>query len=236
MEVKLLKKEDNKMHFLIKGVNYAFVNSLRRLIVYRVPVMSIDEITVKTNSSALYDEILAHRLGLIPLKTDLKSYNVHTECKCEGKGCENCQLVMTLKAKGPCTVYSESIKSKDPKVVPVYGKMIIVKLLEGQEIDLQMIAVLGQGIEHIKFAPAIAYYQGYPIKVLNEKEEVVNFKGNDEDALKTANMLVEGSTEDFIFTVESYGQLTPEQIVNKAIEIYEKKVKDFDKALSKIKE
>lgn len=234
VELKLLNKTNEKIQFLIKGTNTAFVNALRRIIIHKVPTLAIDEVIIKTNSSALFDETLSHRLGLIPLKTDLKSYTLFSECKCKGEGCEHCQVILKLKAKGPCTVYAKDIKSNDPKVVPIYGRTPITKLLENQEINFQAIAILGQGIDHIKFSPGLAFYQGYPIKILKDEKEIP-FKGTDKEALKTANFLVEGSKEDFIFTIETFGQLRPEQIMNKAVEIFHKKLKDLDKAISKIK-
>jgi len=108
--------------------------------------MAIEDVEVRKNSSSLYDEMIAHRLGLIPLTTDLKSYNLPSECKCEGKGCARCQLVLTLSAKGPGIVYSSSLKSKDPKVKPVFDNFPIVKLLKGQEIELEATATLGTGV------------------------------------------------------------------------------------------
>ena len=234
MELKLLKKDKEKFYFLIKGTNPDFVNALRRIITNSVPTLAIDEVTIKTNSSALYDEIVAHRLGLVPLKSDLKSYTLHTDCKCKGEGCEHCQVHLKLKAKGPCIVYSGDLKSQDPKIVPAIDKIPITKLLEGQELDIIATAVLGQGSEHIKFAPGLAYFQGYPIKILKDDKEIL-FTGTEKEALETANILVEGSKENFIFKIESFGQLKPEQIMNKAVETFQKKLKDFDKAINKLK-
>ena len=112
MQLKLLNKKEDKVIFLITDTEAYIVNALRRIIIEEVPTMAIEDVTFIKNQSALYDEIIAHRLGLIPLTTDLKSYNLPSECKCKGKGCAQCQLKMVLEAKGPCTVYAENIKSK----------------------------------------------------------------------------------------------------------------------------
>ncbi|PIY59935.1 DNA-directed RNA polymerase subunit D, partial [Candidatus Woesearchaeota archaeon CG_4_10_14_0_8_um_filter_47_5] len=122
-------KKYGKLSFVIEGTDVAFVNSLRRVIIDEVPTMAIETAEIRKNSSVLYDEILAHRLGLIPLKTDLKSYNLPTECPCGGERCAQCQLTLTLKAKGPKMIYAEDIQSQDPKITPVYPKMPIVQLL-----------------------------------------------------------------------------------------------------------
>jgi len=74
MDIKVLKKDDNKVVFKVSKISPAIANALRRYIVAYVPTMAVDELEIKENGSALFDEVLALRIGLIPLKTDLKSY------------------------------------------------------------------------------------------------------------------------------------------------------------------
>src|SRR3989344_7648064 len=137
MNIQLLDKQEHSIKFVFKGINSVIANTLRRLIVNEVPTMAIDVVEFNKNNSALYDETIAHRLGLVPLTTDLKSYNLPKGCKCEGKGCESCQLKLVLKAKGPGFVYSSELKSQDPKVKPVFDKIPIVKLLKDQELVIE---------------------------------------------------------------------------------------------------
>src|SRR3989339_1802678 len=166
MEIRVLsnEKEEGKLSFIAKDITPAFANTLRRIIADEVPTMAIEDVEFQKNNSILYDEMIAHRLGLIPLKTDLKSYNLPSECKCEGKGCNRCQLKLVLKAtKGSGTVYASELKSKDPAVKPVYGDMPIVKLLKGQTLELEATAVLGTGKSHIKWSPGHVWYKYKPI-------------------------------------------------------------------------
>ena len=138
MEIRVLEnnKEQGKVSFILKDSTPAFANTLRRLMIDDVPAMAIEDVEFQKNNSILYDEMIAHRLGLVPLKTDLKSYNLPDKCKCEGKGCNRCQLKMVLRAtKGSGVVYASEIKSKDPAVKPVFPNMPIVKLLKGQTLD-----------------------------------------------------------------------------------------------------
>lgn len=253
MEIKILNKDKNQTQFLVKGINFVIANTLRRLIIDEVPCLAIEDIEIKKNTSALYDEMLAHRLGLIPLKTDLKSYTLPEECKCKGKkSCSLCQVHLILKAKGPCTVYAESLKPKDPKVVPIYPKMPIVKLLEGQEINLDAIAVLGKGKDHVKFSPGLIFYKAYPqIKNANKKAaevcptgaiSIVNNKiKTDPLKCQLCNACIEHGIEiktsdtDFIFTLEPFGQLKPKEMVTTAWAILGKKLKEFSKLVAKIK-
>ena len=78
MEIRVLdnNKEQGKLSFILRDSNPVFANTLRRLMIDEVPTMAIDDVEFSKNNSILYDEMIAHRLGLIPLKTDLKSYNL----------------------------------------------------------------------------------------------------------------------------------------------------------------
>ena len=260
MKIEILEKSENKIKFVVKDVSDVFVNTLRRNILSNVPTMAIDEVTFQRNSSALYDEVLAHRLGLVAFKTDLKSYNLKEECKCKGEGCAKCQLHISLKAKGPCTVYASDIKTMDPKVQPVYPKTLIVKLLKNQELQLEAVATLGRGKTHAKYTPGWMYYQGLPeVKILKANNvadapkvcptNVFSDKGGsvkvkDEmkcilcmacvDACGEENISVKGSKTDFIVTLESYGQLKINELINTALDGFDEKLDQFTDALEKI--
>ena len=118
--------------------------------------------------------MLAHRLGLTPLTTDLKGYD---RKKPEDELSAKNSVKLSLKAKGPCTVYAEDIKSKDPKVKPAFPKTPIVKLLKGQELVFEATAILGIGKEHVKFSPCLAWYTYKPkVIVNNSHKDFDNFK------------------------------------------------------------
>ncbi|MAF50921.1 MAG: DNA-directed RNA polymerase subunit D [Nanoarchaeota archaeon] len=225
MQLKLLKKEELKTTFIIKETEPYIVNALRRMVLEEVPSMAIEEVTFVKNQSALYDEIVSHRMGLIPLTTDLKSYNLPDDCKCKGKGCARCELKLVLEAKGPCTVLSENLKSKDPKIKPAFPDMPITKLLKGQTLQLEATARLGKGKQHAKFAPGLAYYKSLPIltaenadlKKLQEKCKNLTVKGKnlevkdlnewteaDEQTCEEHGVKVEYSDTDFVFILESW--------------------------------
>ncbi|HZY46532.1 MAG TPA: DNA-directed RNA polymerase subunit D, partial [Candidatus Bathyarchaeia archaeon] len=88
MDIKLLSKEQETLRFVLSDVSPAFANALRRIMVSEIPVMAIDDVMILENNSVMYDEILAHRLGLIPVTTDT-SYNLPEECTCKSElGCE----------------------------------------------------------------------------------------------------------------------------------------------------
>jgi DNA-directed RNA polymerase subunit D len=140
-----------------KGTSNTVVNSIRRTILDDVPTMAIEDVEVVANDSPLYDETVAHRIGLVPLKTDLDSYNFRNKCSCGGIGCALCEVKMYLSQEGEGYVYSGAIKSDDPKIVPVDEKIPITKLFGDGKIELNMKAILGTGREHAKWAPAHTY-------------------------------------------------------------------------------
>jgi DNA-directed RNA polymerase subunit D len=260
MEISVLEKdkEKGKLSFLVKGINIVLANTLRRMVVEEVPTMAIEEVEFRENSSALYDEIIAHRLGLIPLSTDLKSYTLPEECKCKGKGCARCQLKMTLSVGKQGIVYAGDIKSKDPKVKPVYPKMPIVKLLKGQKLEFEATAALGKGKDHAKWTPGLVYYKACPIIEISSKAvncekaakvcpvNVFDFKDN-KLKINGKNLLkchlcqacsdicegikVAGSKTDFIVNIESWGQLDPKEMIKEAVDRFTQKCKDFTKEL-----
>jgi DNA-directed RNA polymerase subunit D len=263
IKVELISKEEkkNRISFSISGVDVSYVNTLRRLFMAEVPVLAIEDVTFKNNESGLYDEIVASRLGLLPLTTDVKSYNLQSECKCKGKGCARCQLTLMLKAKGPCTVYASDLKSKDPKVKPVFPKTPITRLLEGQEMELSAVAIMGLGKEHTKWSPCLAYYKELvEIKVEKQpdnKEQIIErcppkiFKmkgdsivvGDNVNSCLLCNECVELSggkiklnpTKEYLMTIESWGQLDPEEIVQEAMNNYDKQLEEFVELVAKIK-
>ncbi len=203
MKIEILEKSDTYVKFALEESNPAFANALRRIMISEVPTLAVEEVDFFENSSALYDEMIAHRLGLIPLTTNIKDYNFRSECTCKGKGCSKCTVTLALSKKGPGTVYSGDMKSSDKDVVPADPKIPIVKLNEKQKIKLEASAILGRGREHAKFQPGVISYQ------YSDEEK--------------------GKGDKFIFTIESNGSLKPEQIVAEAAKILAAKAKEFGK-------
>ncbi|MBD3310043.1 DNA-directed RNA polymerase subunit D [Candidatus Woesearchaeota archaeon] len=263
MEVRLVDKNDNKANFILKDVSPAVANTFRRIMISEVPVMAIEDVELRKNSSVLYDEIIAHRLGLTPLTTDLKTYNLLSECKCKGEGCARCSVKLTLAAKGPCTVYASELKSKDPKIKPVYPKMPIAKLLKDQELELEATAFMGTGKDHTKFSPCLAFYKYRPqIEIKGNPEDVdkvvqscpVDIYKNEDGKLALnkdnlmlchlcnacvemdpKNISVEAKDDEFVFYVESWGQLDCKEIALAALDMLKKRMDEFDTKLKEAK-
>ena len=253
MEIRIIEnnKDEGKLSFILKDSNTSFANTIRRLIIDEVPVMAIDEVEFRENSSVLYDEMIAHRLGLVPLKTDLKSYKLIE--KPEDRESLKHTVKLVLKAKGPCTVYSGDLKSKDPAIVPLEKNFPIVKLLKGQSLELEATAILGRGRQHAKWNPGHVYHRYKPlIEVGNVKnaEEVVDkthgnvfeIKGGKIEVAKdnlfgvdlagaaeeiSNGAIKEGHDTDILITIESWGQLSCKEMLLRAMDELDAMLDEF---------
>jgi len=160
MRVIMLEKSDLTARFIIEGISAPLANTLRRIILSEVPTMAIDDVIIYENSSVLHDEMLALRLGLIPLKTDLDSYNLPEKCSCKSDlGCPLCRAILTLDVKankGTRIIYSGDLIPDNPNVAPINDRIPIVKLAAGQRIRLEAYAKLGRGKVHAKWQPVSA--------------------------------------------------------------------------------
>lgn len=256
MKLELIKKKKGKITFEIKDGSVGYVNTLRRVFTTEVPTMAISTVEFKQNSSALYDEIIAHRLGLLVLKTDLDSYNLPKEGDTESAATH---VTFTLKVTGPKTVYASDLKSNDSKIAPVYPETIIVKLFDKQEIELIATANLGLGKIHMKWSPGLASYYYKPKITVNNKAATpeilelyppqVKTKGQIDaekidapeliDACRDINKDVvkieyENPHTDFVFTIESWGQLSPDAIVEEGMKQYNAQLDEFKKLIKDI--
>ena len=262
MKVKLIKNmpNENKLLLLIEDIDYTFANALRRTMINSVPTLAIEDVEFKENSSILYDEMIAHRLGLIPLTTDLKSYNLREECKCKGAGCARCQIQLVLKTKKTGMIYASDLKTKDISVKPVFPKIPIVKLLEEQSIELIATAELGRGKNHIKWSPGLIFYKYMPIinikkqpenakEIVKKTSGILKLKGNKlevdtQKLLETINyegiedicedISVEQDPNKFVFQIESWGQLSTKEIFKQALKELSKDIDDFTKEIKKL--
>ena len=157
LKVEVLSLSGDTARLLLHGCDVAFVNALRRTMIAEVPSMTIDDIFFFDNSSVLQDQVLAHRVGLVPLVTDLDSYVLPERCECKSDlGCSLCRIVLTLDAKADIerkVVYSGDLVSEDPKVVPASPDIPLVKLAPGQAVKLEAYARLGTGKMHAKWQP-----------------------------------------------------------------------------------
>ncbi len=177
MKIEVLEKDATNIRIVVRDADVPLMNALRRNGLAEVPAMAIDEVVMIENSSILQDEMIAHRLGLVPLKTNLDDYNLPEDCECKSEfGCSQCRVTLTLNAESPegtRTVYSGELVSENPDIVPVSDKIPVIKLAKGQKLKLEAYARLGKGKSHAKWQPVcVCAYKYYPkIEVPKEKCE-----------------------------------------------------------------
>jgi len=159
------KTDGDQLIVEFKNTHNTIVNSIRRVILDDVPTFAIEDVEVVSNDSPVYDETIAHRLGLIPIKTDLKSYVFREKCSCSGVGCALCEVKLSLSFEGEGYVYSSLIKSDDPAIVPASSTIPITKLIGEGSFGVNLKAVLGTGRVHAKWAPAHTYLRDNENKV-----------------------------------------------------------------------
>ncbi|RUM34063.1 MAG: DNA-directed RNA polymerase subunit D [Archaeoglobus sp.] len=261
MEVEFIEKDENKAVLVLKNVPVALVNSIRRAMMSYVPTMAVDYINVYMNTSYLFDEILAHRIGLIPIKTDVDKFNFPDKCECGGEGCPRCQVSLRLNAEGPKTVYSGEFVSDDPETKPVYDNVPVVKLYEGQQLMIEAVARLGIGKEHAKWKPvSVCAYKILPEIRIDEKcnvcrdcvlacprqvLEINDGKISVRDPLNCSmcmectnvceeNAISVEETDNYLFTIESVGSMPALEIFRRGVEVLMKKAEEMNKSLEYI--
>jgi DNA-directed RNA polymerase subunit D len=230
--MKLIEKKKNQITFTAE-IDESLANAVRRYL-DQIPILAIDEVDISKNDSALYDETVAHRLGVVPLKMT-KGLNDKSEE----------QLSLIVKKEG--YVYSEELKGK---VEPVYGKIPITLLKKGQELEILATARLGKGSQHTKFSPGLMFYRN-AVKIKLDKDtpkEIANIQElekvkdgfivdeNKCDAFeeyfsKEKNVPI--PTGELLITIESFGQMDEEEMFQKSIEILKNDLKEVSKKISK---
>jgi DNA-directed RNA polymerase subunit D len=170
MEIAFSRLDERVAKFVLSGVTTSFANTLRRAMISEVPTLAIEDVRIYDNTSVLFDEMLAHRLGLIPLRTDLKRYAPRDQCGCGGVSCPVCTATYTLSVEGPKTVYSSDLIPQDPETAPAEDNIPIIELTKDQKIVLEAHAVVDIGKEHAKWQPTTACgYKNYPVIAIDER-------------------------------------------------------------------
>lgn len=260
MKIKILNQTDREIRFLLEDSNPQFANALRRIMISEVPILAIQTVDFTTNDSVLYNEVIAHRLGMIPLVFNYKDFHFRDKHD-EGKTCSNCEVAFAINKKGPGMVYSKDMKSSNPDVKPLFDNIPIIELFDDQKLKLEAYAYLGFGKDHARHQGAIASYKYLATISLNGKidnaDECVRrcpkhaLKINGKTVAVDANCdlckeciemcdpkggleINEDSTK-FVFDVESISGLDAKDLVLQAVDILKGKLKDFGKEAKKIK-
>ena len=148
MSLNIISQNDEKVSVKLKGIPLQYANALRRICLNGIPIYAIDTVDVLVNSSVLADEGIAHRLGLIPIKTELSAVQQNNESD---------KIMFTLdsgETNQTRTILSGELKSQDETIKPISDNIPIITLAPGQRLKIEAYARLGRGTEHAKWNSA----------------------------------------------------------------------------------
>ena len=194
----------------------SFINAIRRILISEIPSLAIDYVNIKNNESIYHDEIISHRLGLIPFNSE-ETYKFNYYWEKSDNILKYVKYELNIKNETEKDIY---VTSKDLKIVniknmdniqkkiynnvkPIYNDIIITKLKPNQSISLNCLIKKGIGKEHSKFQPV----------------NVVEFKKIDENKYK--------------LNIETSGVIKSKKIYELLLKIFKDKLLKFNKLIKK---
>uniref|UniRef100_A0A3Q2HX51 DNA-directed RNA polymerases I and III subunit RPAC1 n=1 Tax=Equus caballus TaxID=9796 RepID=A0A3Q2HX51_HORSE len=236
--VDVVHMDENSLEFDMVGIDAAIANAFRRILLAEVPTMAVEKVLVYNNTSIVQDEILAHRLGLIPIHVDPRLFEYRNQGDEEGTEIDTLQFRLQVR----CTRNPHAAKdSSDPSelyvnhkvytrhmiwvplgnqadlfpegtIRPVHDDILIAQLRPGQEIDLLMHCVKGIGKK--------------VARVANPRLDTFSREVFRHEKLKKVVRLAR-VRDHYIFSVESTGVLPPDVLVSEAIKVLMGKCRRF---------
>jgi DNA-directed RNA polymerase subunit D len=244
-EVEFVERGDRRARFLVRGLTPAFANGVRRAIVADVPTLAVDDVRFVENSSVMFDEMIALRLGLVPLTTP------------DGEFDEDDVVTLSMDVEGPATAYSGDLISMDSMVEPADANVPIIELKEGQRLQLEADARLMTGKDHAKHqgGVAVGYRHLQRVEVVGDRDEfdddddpqilrgvietesgeLVPTEAFDHDLTNRypgKELRVEDVPGAFVFHVESDGSMPVTDLVTRAVESLEARANEMVRKVS----
>jgi DNA-directed RNA polymerase subunit D len=240
-DVEFIDRDDREARFVVRNITPAFANGIRRSILADVPTLSIDSVRFVENSSVMFDEQIALRLGLVPLTTP--------EDFAEGDS-----VTLALDVEGPGTAYSGDLVCQDPEVEAADKNIPIIELKDDQRLELEADAQLGYGRDHAKHqgGVAVGYRHLQRVNVVGdspeyEEEEPEILRGvveEDGDLVPTdefdndltnrypgKEVDVENVSGAFVFHVESDGSMPVSELVLRAVDSLVDRADELEQAV-----
>ena len=204
--IEILENVNDKVVIRFINAPRQYVNAIRRLSINEVPTLAIDDVVILENSSVMHDEAVAHRLGLIPLRTDLHRFVLPHDCDCNSTlGCSKCRVLLSMDSEAndkTKVITSGDLVSEDEVVKPISTEIPIIVLAPAQKLKFEAYARLGFGKDHAKWQPT------------------------------SASVVIDGKDEnESILTVETNGALTAQETITAAIERLDSKIRNFDEVI-----
>ncbi|KAK8740116.1 hypothetical protein OTU49_003047 [Cherax quadricarinatus] len=168
-KVEIIRMDPFEMEIDFIGFNISLVNAYRRIILAEVPTMAIEKVYMYNNTSIVQDEVLAHRLGLVPLKVDPRYFEFRNKEETEWGAQDSVKYSLNVRcSKNPKAaadetnpdilylnrkVMSSSLKwiplgnqtdiFQEANMQPLHQDILLAKMNSGHEINLEAFAVKG---------------------------------------------------------------------------------------------
>ena len=239
MKVNLLSSGDREISLRVSDATPGFLNMVRRYISSNVPTLAIEKVEIVENSSGLFNEVLVHRLGLVPF-----TFDPEVDFSQE--------LVAIVEKQGPCEVTANDLKTTSETVKPLYPEMPIMSLLEGQNLKLTAYMKVGRGREHAKWQGGIMGYRPMAkVKILKKSKQLMELlpeelRDLEEGSSKTVEMTnilsyaeekfpdqieVKPSHRDFVVEIESTSGYSADSLIKYAVKAIEEDLDRIEKSL-----
>eukprot|EP00048_Salpingoeca_helianthica_P003688 m.69689 g.69689 ORF g.69689 m.69689 type:complete len:265 (-) comp12843_c0_seq5:31-825(-) len=232
---------DEECKFIVSGTELGIANCLRRVMIAEVPTVAIDWVAIEKNTSPVCDEFIAHRLGLIPLKSEgVGRLNFPRDCSCDAVGCTNCSVQFTLDvynaSEDKMTVTSAHLLGpggEDCEFGPATDRsganadnkdIVIVKLARNQHLKLRALGKKGIAKEHAKWNPTAGVQFEYdPDNALRHTtfEHPEDWPKSEYSTLPAdkheADFDIRAKADRFYFNIESCGSMRSSEIVKQGL-------------------
>nr|XP_008513997.1 PREDICTED: DNA-directed RNA polymerases I and III subunit RPAC1 isoform X2 [Equus przewalskii] len=235
--VDVVHMDENSLEFDMAGIDAAIANAFRRILLAEVPTMAVEKVLVYNNTSIVQDEILAHRLGLIPIHADPRLFEYRNQGDEEGTEIDTLQFRLQVRctrnphaakdSSDPSELYVNHKGKDHAKFSPVatasYRLLPDITLLEPVE---------GDAAEELSrcFSPGVIEVQEVQGKkvarVANPRLDTFSREVFRHEKLKKVVRLAR-VRDHYIFSVESTGVLPPDVLVSEAIKVLMGKCRRF---------
>ncbi|GIX63325.1 DNA-directed RNA polymerase I RPAC1 [Babesia caballi] len=246
VKIKFIKNTRDHAIAEIEGLNVTIANAIRRILLAEVPTLAVESVHIYQNTGVIQDEVLAHRIGLVPFDCDPDTLPFRNNEDLSGKNsvCFHLKVKCSRSDLGDrpnLPVYSRDLKwvplsseqaeafsAKPPK--PIHDDILLTKLSPGQEIDLKAYLEKGIGKTHAKWSPVCtAVYRFKPDITFSAEEPL---KADEvEELVKICPMgravLTAGAV-----SVESAGAIPSGQLFLKAVGILKEKTQKLKRRMA----
>ena len=163
-KLELISDSAHKVIMRVKNASDALINTFRQYLISETPSLAIDFVEILSNESPLPDELLAHRLGLLPLLTiDPAEFVEPMQCSCSDY-CSKCAVLFAMDfcATHSAVITSDALEKSAEYTAncpgaetTVFAGMPLTKVRANARVELRAIARVGRGREHAKFSPVV---------------------------------------------------------------------------------